>query len=165
MRALSVLNWLLLMSCCVCVPLCDCAEFPAAAVVIRSSLVPFVCTTKNGVATLDAEASIVCDVNAPGPYEKMRDIGAACIVFYGMGVPVGFAFFLWRYHKQVRLSGASGVCFFGCMCVCVSRPMRACVFVLRQRPRVSCCDRVLKWMCQSDVRSGLEPGRFEWLSA
>ena len=71
------------------------------AVVIRSSLVPFVCTMKNGVATLDAEASIVCDVNVPGPYEKMRDIGAASIVFYGMGVPVGYAFFLWRYHKQV----------------------------------------------------------------
>ena len=70
------------------------------AVIVRSSFVPFACTARNGVSVLNAEPSIKCTVEDPR-YRRMRAVGGLCIVLYGLGLPVLFAFLLWRYRREI----------------------------------------------------------------
>ena len=67
---------------------------------MRSSFIPFACTTRNGVSVLNAEPSIKCDVDDP-PYRRMRTVGGTCIVAYGVGLPCLFAFFLHKYRAEI----------------------------------------------------------------
>ncbi len=69
-------------------------------VIVRSSLIPFGCTTHNGVATLNAEPSIQCS-SADGTYRLMRSVGAMCLVVYGAGLPTTFAFFLHKHARRI----------------------------------------------------------------
>ncbi len=70
------------------------------AVTVRSSFVPFACTTRNGVSVLNAEPSIKCNIADPR-YRRMRAVGGLCTVLYGLGIPALFAFLLWRYRKEI----------------------------------------------------------------
>ncbi len=79
------------------------------AVVIRSTLAPFDCTTRNGVPTMDADPSIVCGVPG-GPHERMRRLGAIMLAGYALGIPVAFGCILFRHRK--------GVCCVAGKCVC-----------------------------------------------
>jgi hypothetical protein len=73
--------------------------FPA--VVVRSSLIPFNCTVQpSGLSTLNAEPSILCTGN--GAHQRMYSAGIVSVLAYGIGVPVGFALFLWRYRDAMR---------------------------------------------------------------
>ena len=74
-----------------------------AAVVVRSALIPFNC--EGGV--LKAEPSIVCSTSsASGSYRRMLMAGAASMVLYGIGVPLGFGFFLYRHRVAIRADQA-----------------------------------------------------------
>lgn len=81
-------------------PLVFCVAVVLDAVIVRSSLIPFSCTTRNGVSVLNAEPSIKCTVEDPR-YRRMRAVGGLCIVLYGLGLPVLFAFLLWRYRREI----------------------------------------------------------------
>jgi hypothetical protein len=59
-------------------------------VVIRNSLLPFDCTSRDGLRTMDAEPSIVCSTRNP-VYLRMRNVAATCLLLYGAGVPAAFA--------------------------------------------------------------------------
>ncbi len=70
-------------------------------VIVRSSLIPFGCTTRNGVSTLNAEPSIVCSTDNAS-FRLMRPVGTLCLVAYGLGLPLLFATLLRRnYHAIV----------------------------------------------------------------
>ena len=71
------------------------------AVVIRTSLVPFGCTTKNGVSTLNADASIQCN-SSNSSYSRMFILGSVSIVLYGVGLPCLFGYFLWRHRVAIE---------------------------------------------------------------
>jgi hypothetical protein len=73
----------------VCVVVCT-------SVVVRNSLLPFDCSTRDGLSTMDAEPSIVCDTDNPVFY-RMRNVAATCLLLYGMGVPAFFAGFVFKY--------------------------------------------------------------------
>ena len=83
----------------VCVVVCT-------PVVVRNSLLPFDCSTRDGLSTMDAEPSIVCDTDNPVFY-RMRNVAATCLLLYGMGVPAFFAGFVFKY---VGMHCASFVC-------------------------------------------------------
>jgi hypothetical protein len=74
--------------------------FCANAVIVRSSFIPFACTTRNGVSVLNAEPSIKCSVNDPS-YWRMCAVGATCVAAYGIGLPCLFAFFLHKYRTEI----------------------------------------------------------------
>ena len=69
------------------------------AVVFRASLAPFDCVTNNGVSTMDAEPSIVCD--GTGANGRMRIVSAIMIVGFAIGVPAAFGVFLLLHKDQV----------------------------------------------------------------
>ncbi len=87
-------------SCCLCV------FVVCTPVVVRNSLLPFECSTRDGLSTMDAEPSIVCDTDNPVFY-RMRNVAATCLLLYGMGVPAFFAGFVFKY---VGMHCASFVC-------------------------------------------------------
>ncbi len=66
---------------------------PPSPVIVKSSLVPFTCTSRNGVRTMDAEPSIVCDVPG-GPHARMKPVAIATLVLFAGGLPLFFATFL-----------------------------------------------------------------------
>ena len=68
--------------------------------VIRSSLAPFNCVTVNGVSTMDADPSIVCDV-PDGPHARMRAVASVMIVVFVFGVPAAFAGMLYRHRRAM----------------------------------------------------------------
>ena len=74
--------------------------FCANAVIMRSSFIPFACTSRNGVSVLNAEPSIQCSVSDPS-YWRMRAVGGISIVAYGVGLPCLFAFFLHKYRAEI----------------------------------------------------------------
>jgi hypothetical protein len=76
-------------------------------VIVRSSLVPFSCSTREGVAipTLNAEPSIKCTPDDP-VYRRMRVIGGVSIVAYGAGLPALFAYFLGKHRAAIRADQA-----------------------------------------------------------
>ena len=84
-------------SCCLCV------FVVCTPVVVRNSLLPFDCSTRDGLSTMDAEPSIVCDTDNPVFY-RMCNVAATCLLLYGMGVPAFFAGFVFKY---VDMLGAS----------------------------------------------------------
>ena len=73
------------------------------AVVIRSSLVPFACATRNGLSTLSAEPSIFCSAK-DARYNRMRAVGALSIGAYGLGLPLLFAWLLLKHRRCERKS-------------------------------------------------------------
>ncbi len=75
-------------------PLC------AFAVVVKSTLVPFNCTSLGAVHVLEAEPSVLCDITV-GPFARMRAVGAVTIVLYVLGLPAALAFVLVRNWSVV----------------------------------------------------------------
>ncbi len=69
-------------------------------VIIRTSLVPFACTSHNGVATLNADPSIICDTARPA-FALMRQLGALSVSLYGVGLPLTFATVLFRHRVAI----------------------------------------------------------------
>ncbi len=63
-------------------------------------MIPFGCTTNNGVSVMNAEPSIKCMDSDP-TFVRMRKVGSTALVVYGMGVPVVFSYILWRYRKEI----------------------------------------------------------------
>ena len=88
----------------------NCALYFSAAVIIRTSLIPFGCTENNGVFTMNAEPSIKCSAS-DSTYSRMSRIGLASIVLYGLGLPAAFGYLLWRHgdainaDQQLRMRG------------------------------------------------------------
>jgi hypothetical protein len=81
---------------CVCVYACM-----PLAVVIRSSLTPFDCTTTvDGTSSLFADPSIRCGVTV-GPHARMRAAGGAMLALFTVGVPVLFAVLL--FHNRAAI--------------------------------------------------------------
>ena len=88
----------------------------AAAVIVRTALIPFACTTKNGISVLNDEPTILCspDISA---YRRMHAIGIALVVLFGAGLPFLFIVILRRYGSEmffdqllrVRNEGESGL--------------------------------------------------------
>ena len=80
------------------------------AVIIRTSLIPFGCSSSNGVATLNADPSIKCS-QSDATYATMSRLGAVSVAVYGVGLPVTFAYFLWKHRdaitadQQLRVKG------------------------------------------------------------
>ena len=70
-----------------------------AAVTIRSALAPFACSTRGGVATMNAEPSIVC--NHEGAHGRMTIVGGVVLALYGLGVPLAFGAFLITNYDAV----------------------------------------------------------------
>ena len=70
------------------------------AVVIRSTLAPFDCTSRNGVRTMDADPSILCD---PGtaPYGNMRRVAGLMLFLYAVGIPSVFGVVLFRHRRAI----------------------------------------------------------------
>jgi hypothetical protein len=70
-------------------------------VIVRSSLIPFACTSRNGVSVLNAEPSIRCS-SSDSAYNRMRAVGALCMAAYGLGLPCLFGFFLRKHSQSIR---------------------------------------------------------------
>ena len=71
------------------------------AVVVRTAMMPFACTTNNGVSTMIAEPTVRCSATDPS-YVIMSKLGAAVMVVYGGGLPLTFAYFLWRHRVAIN---------------------------------------------------------------
>jgi hypothetical protein len=69
-------------------------------VVVRSSLIPFACITRNHVSVLSAEPSIKCTTTDP-TYRRMRAVGGLTLVVYGVGLPMMFAWLLHTHGPAV----------------------------------------------------------------
>ena len=69
------------------------------AVVFRSSLAPFDCTSRSGVSTMDADPSIVCD--GSGAHGRMRVVAVVMILGFALGVPCAFAGVLVTHRAAV----------------------------------------------------------------
>jgi hypothetical protein len=67
---------------------------------MRSCFVPFGCTTRGGLSTLDAEPSITC--NKQGIHGRMVTIASLTLVVYGIGIPAAFAYFLRANRAAIR---------------------------------------------------------------
>jgi hypothetical protein len=67
---------------------------------MRSCFVPFGCTTRGGLSTLDAEPSITC--NKQGIHGRMVTIASLTLVVYGIGIPAAFAYFLRTNRAAIR---------------------------------------------------------------
>jgi hypothetical protein len=70
------------------------------AVVVRSTLTPFRCTGHGDARVLKAEPTILC--NREGVHGRMVSVASLSLALYGFGVPVSFAYFLWKYRKEIR---------------------------------------------------------------
>ncbi len=119
------------------------------AVVVKSTLVPFVCTSRGGVSTLDAEPSIVCG-GTSGPHARMRAVAVVTVLFFVVGLPVGFISILRKYHVEV------GRPLFPqlprqCFPWCYGRALFPCVMSVRPNPmsveRLA-TGRGLWWVCE-----------------
>ncbi len=73
----------------------------SAAVVIRSTLAPFDCTSHDGVRTMDADPSIVCD-SPTGPHYRMVRVAGLMLILYALGIPCLFALILLRHRRGIR---------------------------------------------------------------
>ncbi len=69
--------------------------------IIRSSFIPFACTSHNGVSVLNAEPSIKCSPHDP-VHRRMKALGGVCVALYGIGLPVGFGYLLYRHRASIR---------------------------------------------------------------
>ncbi len=72
------------------------------SVIIRTALIPFGCTTSNGVSVVTAEPSIQCSPTN-GTYVRMRLVASLSLALYGLGLPVVFAYFLYRHRAKIDL--------------------------------------------------------------
>jgi hypothetical protein len=71
------------------------------AVIIRSSFIPFACTTTSkGVSVLSAEPSIKCS-SSDATFVRMRALGGLCVALYGIGLPALFAVLLYRHRAAI----------------------------------------------------------------
>jgi hypothetical protein len=70
-------------------------------VMVKSSLVPFDCTSLGAVRVLESEPTVVCDP-AVGPFGRMRAVAAVAIVVYVLGLPAALAVFLKRSWGTVQ---------------------------------------------------------------
>ena len=68
--------------------------------VTKSTLAPFDCSTKNGVSTMDAEPSIVCD--GSGAHGRMKTVGIIMVVVFVLGVPMSFGALVVYYRRAMQ---------------------------------------------------------------
>ena len=71
------------------------------AVVIRSTLAPFDCTSHNGVRTMDADPCIVCGQRG-GSHERMQLVAGLMLALYAVGIPCLFGFILLRHRTGIQ---------------------------------------------------------------
>ena len=79
-------------------PICT-AHF-CCAVIVRTALIPFSCITKDGVAVLEDEPSILCSDVIPA-YRRMRAVGTVLLTFFGAGLPFLFVVILRWYGNEM----------------------------------------------------------------
>ena len=58
-------------------------------VVTKSTLAPFACVTRNGVSTMAAEPSVLCNIPG-GPHQRMRSVASVMLLLFVVGVPAAF---------------------------------------------------------------------------
>ena len=63
-------------------------------------MAPFDCSAKDGVSTMDAEPSIVCD--GKGAHGRMKAVASLMVVVFVVGVPVGFAALLAHHRRAMQ---------------------------------------------------------------
>ena len=72
-------------------------------VVVKNTLAVFACSTNaQGITTMDAEPSIICD-SSNSVYVTLRRWASLFVVVYGVGIPALFFFMLfWHRHGIKR---------------------------------------------------------------
>jgi hypothetical protein len=66
---------------------------------VRSTLTPFRCTGHGAARVMKAEPTILC--NREGRHGRMVSMASLSFVLYGLGVPFAFAWFTWRYRREI----------------------------------------------------------------
>ena len=69
------------------------------AVVVRNSLAPFNCITRNSVSTMVANPSIIC--NGEDAHGRMRAVGLVSVFVFILGVPGTFGAVLYRHREAI----------------------------------------------------------------
>ena len=70
------------------------------AVTFRTALIPFACTTHNGVSVVIAEPSIRCATD-DSDYALMRVVGGASLLVFGAGLPLVFLAITTHYRREM----------------------------------------------------------------
>ena len=73
----------------------------AATVIVRTALTPFGCTNNSdGVSTLVVDPTIRCSTS-DHTYAVLSRLGGLAIAVYGCGLPIAFAYFLWKHRAAI----------------------------------------------------------------
>ncbi len=73
-----------------------------SSAVTKSALAPFDCVTNaQGVRTMDAEPSIVCDAPGGGPHRRMKVVASIVVALFVVGVPALMAVVLYRNRRAI----------------------------------------------------------------
>ena len=78
------------------------------AVIVRTALVPFACTSSGGVRTMNADPAIRCSTS-DGNYRVMSALATASLTIYGIGVPCTYGYFLWKHRDAIAADQAMRV--------------------------------------------------------